>query len=311
MKSKIVTVVGLLGLTTTLFASSNAQNTFDTKCSMCHIKTMPQDRSKLIAPPLMGVMRHVKMSYPNKQDAVAFIVDYVQNPSKSKAVCMPQKISRFGLMPSQKGNITPKELEEVASWMFDNYPPANFRGGMMQKAGGMQGRMQGGKMQQNSMMNTTKSMRCGGMKKHKRPTFEMIDTNGDGVVTKEEFIAFQNKRMAMMQKKRMNYKNGSCSGMMQNKSMMQKSGMKNRPKFATFDLNKDGYITKDELEKVRAIKRLQNSSAGKMMKNANKAPSFESMDANNDGKISPKEFKTFQNKRMNCQSGSCSGMMKK
>ena len=284
MKSKIITIVGLLGLTTTLFASSDAQKIFDSKCVMCHIKTMPQDRSKLIAPPLMGVMRHVKMKYPTKQDAVAFIVDYVQNPSKTKAVCMQQKISRFGLMPSQKGNITPKELQEVAEWMFDNYPPSNFRGGMqgsMSKSGGM--------MQ--------KSMRCGSMKQYKRPTFEMMDANGDGVVTKEEFIAFQNNRM----------------------SMMQKGNMKNRPNFATFDLNKDGFISKNELEKVRAIKRLQNSSAGKMMKNANNAPSFESMDANKDGKISPEEFQTFQQKRMmnkmstkgmNCQSGNCSGMKK-
>jgi len=309
MKKTIITLVGLLGAST-LFAAGDAQTFFDAKCAMCHIKTMPQDRSKLIAPPLMGVMRHVKMSYPNKQDAVAFIVDYVQNPSKSKAVCMQQKISRFGLMPSQKGNITPKELEEVASWMFDNYPPSNFRGGM-------QGRMQGANMQKNTMMRNNKGMRNSGMKKHKRLTFEMMDANGDGVITKDEFTTFQNKRMAMMQKKRMNYKNGSCSGMMKNKGMMQKSGMKNRPNFATFDLNKDGYITKNELEKVRAIKRLQNSSAGKMMKNAKNAPSFESMDLNKDGKISPKEFQTFQQQRMmkrmpqkgmNCQSGSCPGM---
>ena len=137
MKSKIVTVVGLLGLTTTLFASAGAKNLFDNKCAMCHMTSMPQDKSKLVAPPLMGVMRHVKMKYSTKEAAVAFIVDYVQNPSKDKAVCMKQKISRFGLMPSQKGNITPKELQEVASWMYDNYPPANFRGhGMMKKMPG-------------------------------------------------------------------------------------------------------------------------------------------------------------------------------
>jgi mono/diheme cytochrome c family protein len=134
MKSKIV-FLGLVGLSTALFASNEAQSLFDSKCAMCHIKTMPQDRSKLVAPAIMGVMRHVKMQYPKKEDAVAFIVDYVQNPSEAKAVCMPQKIKHFGLMPSQKENITAAELQDVASWMYDNYPPANFkgRGMMMQK----------------------------------------------------------------------------------------------------------------------------------------------------------------------------------
>jgi cytochrome c len=100
---------------------------------MCHIKTRPQDMSSLVAPLLMGVMRHVKMQYPNKEDAIAFMVDYVQYPSKDKSVCMPQKIQRFGLMPSQKGNISVKELQAVTSWMYDNFPPKNFRGrGMME-----------------------------------------------------------------------------------------------------------------------------------------------------------------------------------
>ncbi|NPA66070.1 MAG: cytochrome c [Epsilonproteobacteria bacterium] len=103
---------------------------FDAKCSMCHVKTRPQDMSKLVAPPIMGVMRHVKMQYSSKKDAVAFIADYVLAPNQSKAVCMPQKIKKFGLMPSQKGNVTKAEVEQIASWLYDNFPPKGFRGGM-------------------------------------------------------------------------------------------------------------------------------------------------------------------------------------
>jgi hypothetical protein len=69
--------------------------------------------------------------------SIEFLVDYVQNPSKDKAVCMPQKISKFGLMPSQKENITPKELEIVTGWMFDNFPPSNFKGRGMGMGKGM------------------------------------------------------------------------------------------------------------------------------------------------------------------------------
>ncbi|MEN4052976.1 MULTISPECIES: cytochrome c [Sulfurimonas] len=133
MKNMMITLIGVMGITTSLSASSGAEKIFDNKCAMCHIKTMPKDKSSLVAPPLMGVMRHIKMVYPNKKDAVNFIVAYVQNPTKEKAVCMPQKIKRFGLMPSQKENITEEELRQVSSWMFDNYPPKNFKGGQMKR----------------------------------------------------------------------------------------------------------------------------------------------------------------------------------
>ncbi len=117
-----------LFLATQIIFASDAETLFDNKCAVCHIKTIPTDRSKMIAPALRGIMRHVKMAYPNKNDAVNFIVDYALNPTKEKAVCQSYRISRFGLMPSQKGNVTISELEKIAQWMFDNYPANNFRG---------------------------------------------------------------------------------------------------------------------------------------------------------------------------------------
>jgi hypothetical protein len=130
----------VLGMGSMLFANE-AATLYNAKCAMCHVTSRPSNRSTLVAPPIMGVMNHVKMTYPNKEDAVKFIVDYVQNPSKSKAVCMPQKIQRIGLMPSQKGNVTPAELEAIASWLYDNYPPKGFRGRGM--GGGGMGRGMG------------------------------------------------------------------------------------------------------------------------------------------------------------------------
>ncbi len=121
-------IVGVVGCSVTLFAASNAESIFDNKCAMCHMKTVPTDKSAIIAPPINGVMRHVKMHYPSKHDGVSFIVDYVQYPSQTKALCMKKKIARFGLMPSQKENISSKELEEVASWIYDTYPRAGFKG---------------------------------------------------------------------------------------------------------------------------------------------------------------------------------------
>jgi mono/diheme cytochrome c family protein len=101
---------------------------FEQKCLSCHVLGKPVDTSKLVAPPLNGVMRHLKMGYSEKGKAVAFIKDYVVNPSESKAICMPQKIKKFGLMPSQKGVVTPEELDIISNWMFENYPQKGFVG---------------------------------------------------------------------------------------------------------------------------------------------------------------------------------------
>lgn len=105
-----------------------AQNLFKAKCASCHTMSRPTDMSKLVAPAIMGVMRHVKMSYTDKDKAVAFMKDYVLNPSESKAVCMPQKIKKFGVMPSQKGVVSEAELDIILPWLYDNFPSKGFKG---------------------------------------------------------------------------------------------------------------------------------------------------------------------------------------
>ncbi len=130
MKSKIILLIlgAIITLSSSIQATETAEGLYDTKCAMCHSKTRPADMNKVIAPAIMGVMRHVKMTYPKKEDAVKFIVDYVFEPSKDKAICKPQKIERFGLMPSQKDNVTKEELEKITGWMYDHFPPTGFRG---------------------------------------------------------------------------------------------------------------------------------------------------------------------------------------
>jgi hypothetical protein len=129
----------LASLTTASAANEEAEALFDAKCAVCHSKTKPADPSKVTAPAVMGVMRHVKMRYPDKSTAVQFMVEYVMNPSKEKAICMPQKIERFGLMPSQKGAVSQEELQKIAEWMYDTFPPANFKGHGMGRGKGMGG----------------------------------------------------------------------------------------------------------------------------------------------------------------------------
>ncbi len=126
--TQVLISMSLLFSVSTLQASDRGEDLFNVKCSACHIKTRPSDPSQLIAPPLMGIMKHTKMQYNTKKEAVDFIVNYALNPQRDKAVCMPHTIKRFGLMPSQKGNVSEDELRHIASWMYDNYPPSNFNG---------------------------------------------------------------------------------------------------------------------------------------------------------------------------------------
>ena len=125
---KLVAVLGISLCLSPLVYAEDGATLFKAKCAACHQTSRPNDISTLVAPPVMGIMRHMKMTYKTKEDAVKFISTYALNPQKSKAVCMPQKIKRFGLMPSQKENVTEKELESIASWMFDNFPQKGFMG---------------------------------------------------------------------------------------------------------------------------------------------------------------------------------------
>jgi cytochrome c len=111
-------------------ASQQGKALFESKCMMCHLTSKPtkEQFKTLLAPAIMGVMRHVKMGYPNKKEAVNFMVDYTLNPTKEKAICMDKKIEKFGLMPSQKTNVTKEELTLISEYLYDNFPPANFRG---------------------------------------------------------------------------------------------------------------------------------------------------------------------------------------
>ncbi len=133
---KLLVVSGGMLLSPSVYAEEGA-TLFEAKCAACHVTTRPSDKSTLVAPPVMGVMRHVKMTYGTKEEAVKFVTEYALNPQASKAVCMPQKIKRFGLMPSQKGNVSKEELQTIASWMYDNFPPSGFRGkGNVKEQGG-------------------------------------------------------------------------------------------------------------------------------------------------------------------------------
>ncbi len=156
-----ITAIALLSVNAQ--ASTSGQELFMQKCSMCHKTMKPTDMSTLVAPPISGVAMHVKMKYSSKKDAVAFISDYALNPQRSKALCMPQRIKKFGLMPSQKGSVTKYQLEKIANYIYDNYPKKGFRGMLQSKQGMMNAKQQG-------MMGNKRGMMASKNKKGKKIT---------------------------------------------------------------------------------------------------------------------------------------------
>jgi len=103
------------------------------KCSSCHNLNMPPIISdNELAPPMMAVAFHVKnFVKPSDESqriskAISFVVDYVQYPALEKSFCDKDSLKRYGLMPSQKDNITVEETKAVATYIFQHFTQENL-----------------------------------------------------------------------------------------------------------------------------------------------------------------------------------------
>jgi len=98
------------------------------KCSKCHNLDMPpKSYDNEVAPSMMAVTFHlkdfIKSNNPSEHEAkiISFVQDYVITPSRSKSFCDKASLDSYGLMPSQKGNVTKDELASIAHYMYANY----------------------------------------------------------------------------------------------------------------------------------------------------------------------------------------------
>ncbi len=118
----------LLGFSTaTLFATDGAA-LLEKNCASCHMLTTPSAQiiPTLKAPAMEAVAFHIKGAIKGKEARENFIIDYVQNPDASKSVCESNKVSKFGLMPTQKGKVSPEDLKVIAAYILEKYPSDNF-----------------------------------------------------------------------------------------------------------------------------------------------------------------------------------------
>ena len=110
------------------------------KCAKCHNLDMPpKSYENEIAPSMMAVTFHLKdfIKSPNPSEhegkLVSFVKDYVIEPTREKSFCDKASLDSYGVMPSQKGNVTVNELDAIAHYMYATYDNQKLLKAMAEK----------------------------------------------------------------------------------------------------------------------------------------------------------------------------------
>ncbi|MDO9207249.1 MAG: c-type cytochrome [Sulfuricurvum sp.] len=124
----------------TLFGA-DGYNVYKKQCMQCHVEMMEKKEvlkvfKTLKAPPMIEVSNRLKENILIKEDddniikrrvVIAFIKDYIENPSIDYSMCHLGAIDRFGIMPSLKGKLSSDERQAVAEWVYDRYQGVSFK----------------------------------------------------------------------------------------------------------------------------------------------------------------------------------------
>jgi mono/diheme cytochrome c family protein len=106
-------VAALLMIVAMPSSSKEGQALFEKYCIACHqIQGPPK-----IAPPVFGVINHVKGVYPEREAFVKRIVEWVENPNPND-VLMPGAVKRFGVMP--KLGYPKEDVRKIAEFLYDH-----------------------------------------------------------------------------------------------------------------------------------------------------------------------------------------------
>jgi hypothetical protein len=116
---------------------NQGEKIFENKCMECHQKSMPipllmknfieenNKTLKLKAPTGNEISFRLKQQIGNKEDIEfhlhqtnEFLKDYLYNPDLSKTICLQGVIRHFKVMPSMKGKITEREIEDVNYFLY-------------------------------------------------------------------------------------------------------------------------------------------------------------------------------------------------
>ncbi len=150
---KKLLLVLVLGMSS-LLASSGAE-VYKAKCQMCHAPkgmmdkaqmqkkrakmqnatkeermamrekmAMKMKKSGMRAPAMPKVAARLHKQYQTREEFIAFVEDYIVNPSKDKGVCKPMAYKAFGVMPPIGKGMSKEDRASVAAWLYDTYKDA-------------------------------------------------------------------------------------------------------------------------------------------------------------------------------------------
>lgn len=92
----------------------SGQDVYETNCIACHVSEgMPT-----VAPPIFAVKNHVIGSYPEREDFIKRVAEWVKAPN-AEDVLMPGAVRKFGLMPALP-QLSDEEAQAVAAFLFDS-----------------------------------------------------------------------------------------------------------------------------------------------------------------------------------------------
>ncbi len=130
-------IASLLLLAASLFGV-DGYKVYQDNCAACHIEmiskaeTLKQFKT-LKAPPMVEVSKQLKSTIVissgddevHRFVTIAFIKEYIKNPSLDYFMCNAGAVDRFGVMPAQS-KLNEAERQAVAEWIYDRYEDVAF-----------------------------------------------------------------------------------------------------------------------------------------------------------------------------------------
>ncbi len=115
-------ILSLLLITSSLF-SLDGNLVYVKYCASCH--KMKKPKVGLLAPPMPSVSKRLQRDIDSKEEFVAFVKDYIQNPSREKGHCSEKAFVNLGTMPPVGKSLTREEIDAVSLWLFENFKHPN------------------------------------------------------------------------------------------------------------------------------------------------------------------------------------------